>query len=315
MDLLANINLDPLTIALIVLVLAGVWAVIELALFLRRTRKGVADITDSLNQTIAEFQPTVSKLDGIVDELGSSSKQVEPLLEKASTTVDLVNVNLVRTESVLADVNTATNTAANLSNTVSATANNAAAAVAGAVNKVAGKVQEKVGGKSLEAPVEGEPARLVESAAPVVEQVSGDAGYFTYPGTFTEAPSSAQATIEVPAPSVEVSPEALDAPASSEVTSEEQTPANTKEQTPVSELDSSIPVAKSAIPVAEAVEEVAPVAEAAAEQAAPAAEEAAQVAAPAAEAAAKQAAPAAESAVDAIAAAAIAAARAASHNE
>lgn len=240
MELLSN--MEPLTIALIVLVIAGVWAVVELALFLRRTRKGVADITDSLNQTIAEFQPTVSKLDGIVDELGSSSKQVEPLLEKASTTVDLVNVNLVRTESVLADVNTATNTAANLSNTVSATANNAAAAVAGAVNKVAGKVGGKAASK-LEAAPAADVARLESAEAPAVEHVKGDEGYFTYPGA-----EQAQAAAEAAAPAAEAVAEAA---------------------APVAEA-----VAEAAAPAAEAVAQAAaPAAEAAVqatEQAAPA---------------------------------------------
>lgn len=192
------LNMEPLTIALIVLVIAGIWAVIELALFLRRTRKSVADVTDSLNQTIVEFQPTVAKLDGIVDELGSSSKQLEPILEKASTTVDLVNVNLVRTESVLADVNTATNTAANLTTSVSATAGNAAAAVAGAVNKVAGKVTGKA--KPSKLANSAEPARLAEAEAPVVEKVAGDSGYFTYPGVASENPSAAA---ESPSVSVE----------------------------------------------------------------------------------------------------------------
>lgn len=190
-------TLDPLTIVLILLVIAGIWAVVELALFLRRTRKSVADVTDSLNQTIVEFQPTVAKLDGIVDELGSSSKQLEPILEKASTTVDLVNVNLVRTESVLADVNTATNTAANLTSTASAAAGNAANAVAGVVNKVAGKVSGKVGGSKLEAASAGEPARLVEAETPVVEQVKGDAGYFTYPSA-GEPAGQATPAVEVP---------------------------------------------------------------------------------------------------------------------
>lgn len=206
-------NMDPLTIVLVILVVAAIWAVIELALFLRRTRKSVADVTDSLNQTIVEFQPTVAKLDGIVDELGSSSKQLEPILEKASTTVDLVNVNLVRTESVLADVNTATNTAASLTTTASAAAGNAANAVAGVVNKVAGKVTGKVGGNKLEAAPAGEPARLSEAEAPVVEQVKGDAGYFTYPSAGANAEQAAPA-VESPAAPVEEAPAEASADAS-----------------------------------------------------------------------------------------------------
>lgn len=200
-------QMEPLTIALIVLVVAGIWAVIELALFLRRTRKGVADITDSVSETISELRPTVAKLDGIVDELGPAAKQIEPILDKASTTVDLVNVNLVRTESVLSDVNTATNSAAQITTSVTGAAGSAAAAVAGAVNKVAGKVSGKASNK-LE-PASGEPARLVEGEAPVVEKVSGDAGYFTYPGaaqTTQSSVASEAASAPSPAANVDVYP-------------------------------------------------------------------------------------------------------------
>lgn len=213
MEVLDNLGLDPLTIALIALVIAGIWAVIELALFLRRTRKGVADITDSVSETISELRPTVAKLDGIVDELGPATKQLEPILEKASTTVDLVNVNLVRTESVLSDVNTATTTAAQISTSVTGAAGNAASAVAGVVNKVAGKVSEKVGSNKLEAASSAEPARLVDGATPVVEQVSGDAGYFTYPGA-QDAESTGAVESAQSEPSATASSKPAEAPVS-----------------------------------------------------------------------------------------------------
>lgn len=231
-------NLEPLTIALIVLVIAGVWAVIELALFLRRTRKGVADITDSLSETISELRPTVAKLDGIVDELGSSSKQIEPLLEKATTTVDLVNVNLVRTESVLADVNTATNTAAQISTSVTGAAGNAANAVAGVVNKVAGKVSGKASSKTLEGAATGDVARLEATAAPAVEQVKGDAGYFTYPGA-----AAAEAAAEAAAPAAEVVAEAA-APAAEQVAEAEAPAAEAA-------AEAAAPAAEAAAPAAD----------------------------------------------------------------
>lgn len=186
--------MEPLTIALVVLVVAGVWAVVELALTLRRTRQSVTELTDTVNDTIGEVRPVIAKLDGAVDELGPATKQVEPILEKASTTVDLVNVDLVRLEGILSDVNTVTGTGARASAAVSGAADAVASGVAGVAAKVAGKVAGKAQAKisdaghepaHLAAPGQGDDAQAGERAAdePVVERVSGDAGYFTYPTT------------------------------------------------------------------------------------------------------------------------------------
>ena len=64
--------MSPIQIALLLLAVAGVWAIVELALTLRKTRTVVDSldktVTD-LNNTIAEAQPVVAKLDGAVDEL------------------------------------------------------------------------------------------------------------------------------------------------------------------------------------------------------------------------------------------------------
>lgn len=64
--------MSPIQIALLLLAVAGVWAVIELALTLRKTRTVVDSLdktVSDLNNTIAEAQPVVAKLDGAVDEL------------------------------------------------------------------------------------------------------------------------------------------------------------------------------------------------------------------------------------------------------
>ena len=104
--------MEPMTIALIVLVIAGIWAVVELALTIRQARKSVSELADSVNDTIGEVRPAIAKLDGAIDELQPAVKQIEPILEKASTTVDLINVDLVRVEGILSDVNTVTGTGA-----------------------------------------------------------------------------------------------------------------------------------------------------------------------------------------------------------
>ena len=60
--------MSPIQIALLVLAIAGVWAIVELALTLRKTRNVVDSLdktVNDLNNTIAEAQPVVAKLDGL----------------------------------------------------------------------------------------------------------------------------------------------------------------------------------------------------------------------------------------------------------
>ncbi len=197
-------SLQPMTIALIVLVIVGIWAVAELALTIRQARKSVSDLTDSVNDTIAELRPVVAKLDGVADELPAAAKQIEPILEKASTTVDLINVDLVRVEGILSDVNAVTDTGARASGAVTGAVESVASGVAGAVAKVAGKVTGK---GPAPAKLEGGEAPVALTAAEqegvATEQVSGDEGYFTYPSAGepeSEAPvvADAETSVEVP---------------------------------------------------------------------------------------------------------------------
>ena len=75
--------MSPIQIVLLVLAVAGVWVVIELALTLRKTRSVVDSLdktVSDLNNTLAEAQPVVAKLDGAVDELTPALALVKQLL-------------------------------------------------------------------------------------------------------------------------------------------------------------------------------------------------------------------------------------------
>lgn len=156
-----------------------------------------------MNDTIGEVRPAIAKLDGAIDELQPAVKQIEPILEKASTTVDLINVDLVRVEGILSDVNTVTGTAPGVTDAVSGAVEHAASGVAGVAAKVAGKVTGKQTSKlsghddpaSLEAPKDAD-VPVAEGAQVNVEQVCGDTGYFTYPAA---AQKPEDAAVERPA--------------------------------------------------------------------------------------------------------------------
>ena len=131
--------MSPIQIALLLLAVAGVWAVIELALTLRKTRTVVDSLdktVSDLNNTLAEAQPVVAKLDGAVDELTPALAQVEPLLKSSKTAVDALTSNLVEVEAVVRDISEVTGSVAEASNAVSSVTDSAAGAVQKLFNKV-----------------------------------------------------------------------------------------------------------------------------------------------------------------------------------
>lgn len=207
--------MSPMEIALIVLVIAGIWAAIELALTLRSSRKSLAELTNTVNDTVAEVKPVVQKLDGVVDELQQSSKQLEPLLEKTSVAVDAITVDLIRVDDILSDVSTVTSTGANLSSAVSKVTAGAADSVAGIVGKLTTTASKTVSSKlgfsvSEAAATLQDAVRNTDSEAQSsgtsdeysnTDAVHQDSAkprkhtktvYFTYPDTATQSTNTAQ---------------------------------------------------------------------------------------------------------------------------
>lgn len=152
--------MGPIQIVLLLLAIAGVWAVIELALTLRKTRTVVDSLdktVSDLNNTLAEAQPVVAKLDGAVDELTPALAQVEPLLKSSKTAVDALTSNLVEVEAVVRDISEVTGSVAEASNAVSSVTDSAAGAVQKLFNKVkapAADADRKLAAAEAEQPTE-----------------------------------------------------------------------------------------------------------------------------------------------------------------
>ena len=60
--------MEPLKIMLIVLAAAGVWAVVELALTLRKARTTLDEVSHSATEAIDQATPIIAKLDETSDE-------------------------------------------------------------------------------------------------------------------------------------------------------------------------------------------------------------------------------------------------------
>lgn len=133
--------MEPLQIVLIVLAVAAIWAVIELAVTLRRARTtltGVDKAVSEVNETIADTKPVITKLDGTLDDLQPAIKQIEPLLESTHVAVDALSANLVEVEAVVRDVSSLTGAAAHAGDTISSVTSSATDAVQRFLNRKRG---------------------------------------------------------------------------------------------------------------------------------------------------------------------------------
>ena len=194
--------MDPLHILLVILVIAGIWAVIELALTIRRARTTVDSLDKTMgevNDMLAETRPVVAKLDGAIDELQPALTQVEPLLKSANVAVDALTSNLIEVEAVVRDVSTVTGAAANAGNAVSGVADSASEAV----QKLLGKF--KPGSPDPERALnEGSDSsrEAVSTSAPEDAPAEAPAPrYYTYDSEPSSAPSEAEAAAADSVPS------------------------------------------------------------------------------------------------------------------
>ncbi len=181
--------MDVLQIALIVLVVAGIWAIAELALTIRKTRSAVKDlstqvgeVTASANDAIEQVQPIVQKLDGIVTDIEPAVKELKPLVDKTNTALDMATVDLASVNDILVDVTSVTDTASNVTSTVSKAANSAVSGVAGVVGKFTGGKKEPRRHRIAE---KVQSIRQSEESVEVPEQVDEEPvdapkTYFTY---------------------------------------------------------------------------------------------------------------------------------------
>ena len=130
--------MSPLNILLVVLVAVAVWAVVELALTIRKTRASVEEVTRTANETIEQVQPIIAKIDGAVDDIQPSIKQVDPMVDQANAALGEANESLRKLNVILGDVSAVSGTAAGAADVVNQVTNAAADAANGLVSKITG---------------------------------------------------------------------------------------------------------------------------------------------------------------------------------
>jgi uncharacterized protein YoxC len=173
--------MDPLHVVLIVLVIVAIWAVAELALVFRKTRTSLDELTHSVNETIEQVQPLLTKADGLLDDIQPAVKGVDPIVEQTSTSVGLLNQSLGKIDVILGDVSDVTGAASAATSAAGNVVDSATNAAADFVSKLTGK---KAGRASIEntettARLEGE-AAADEDASVATTSRAAARGYVTY---------------------------------------------------------------------------------------------------------------------------------------
>lgn len=118
-----------LLIVYIVVGVALVWFVVELALTIRKARGTVDEMQ-------AQLEPTLSNVQQLTEE-------AKPLMERVSLTVDAVNLEMLRVDDILQDVGSITDTASKTVNAV----DNVTSAPLDLVNSLTKKVRDKLAPK------------------------------------------------------------------------------------------------------------------------------------------------------------------------
>lgn len=129
--------MQPLDIFLLVLAVAGIWALVELALTIRKARTTLDEVSHSATEAMDQATPIIAKLDGVVDEIQPALREVPTLMEKVTVTVDEANVALNAVGGILGDVSSTTHGVASVGESASRIVNTATSAAVGVVSKVA----------------------------------------------------------------------------------------------------------------------------------------------------------------------------------
>lgn len=129
--------MNVLTLVLIVLIAAAIWAIVELVLTLRKTRDVMDEISHSATEAIDQATPIIAKLDGIVDDLQPALRELPATVVKVNVLADQASDSLESLNGILGDVGSATHGVAGVGESASRIVNTATSAAVGVVSKVA----------------------------------------------------------------------------------------------------------------------------------------------------------------------------------
>ena len=135
-------NIGYLYIVLIIIgILVGLalaWFMVELILTIRKARLKVDEIHEQLT-------PTLKNIEEISEKVQPTLEKIDPLMERVTLTVDAANLELMRADQILENVNVVSEGVANATTAVG----NIASAPSNFANKAADKIVGLFGGSSI----------------------------------------------------------------------------------------------------------------------------------------------------------------------
>lgn len=110
-----NIAESLIPVGIIILIIAGVVALIAMAYLFVQSARMVKDMQTKVNPLLDEAQDALSRVNPVIDdvkELTESAKpllgKADPLMDRITLSVDAVNLEIMRVDQILEDVNTIT---------------------------------------------------------------------------------------------------------------------------------------------------------------------------------------------------------------
>ena len=146
----------------IVLVAVGIWAVVEVAVTIRKARTKLDDLLGEASEGLGKVSTILDTADQTLQDLGPAVQRLPGLMAKGEEAVDALSDDLATADTILADISVLTGTAMNATNAISKGASQATTAIGGAVAKVGKAVSGAIAPKK-------ERSRQLEAAAKAVE--------------------------------------------------------------------------------------------------------------------------------------------------
>ncbi len=198
-----NVDMDLiLKVVLVVLVIAAIWAFVEIALTIRRarptldeTKKAVEGIQATVNDVAEQAKPVIAHVDEAVSGAKPAVDGLQPLLEQATTAVTALQADLVRVDAILSDASRITGAASNATMAVNNVTSSLAGKIRGRLAGLAGQPSTRAipeQGTTTDAQVDAEATQAQPAGAASEDELSpvtpdkpqvtrADKGYFTYP--------------------------------------------------------------------------------------------------------------------------------------
>ena len=165
-------------VGVVLLCLAGIIALIALAYFLvsliktiKATMTKVDPLMDETKEVLGEAKVTLSEVRDALDKTKPALDRIDPLMERLTLTVDAANLEIMRVDQILEDVNTITGNVSKATESI----DTITSVPLDAISSVTGKIRQKIAPLMQKEDCVGTVANTVDQKLDSVEDRVADA--------------------------------------------------------------------------------------------------------------------------------------------